>query len=96
MQPRVKQIIRTVSKVYGFADPAKGLYLNQEVEEYVSKFINDGWELMLVEVVNKAVAFGDNQNAGVEMLYVLVLPEDKVPVEESDAPKRRGRPPKEE
>ena len=107
---RVKNIIRTISKTYGLAAPQDGLYSNAEVEGYVSSYIEKGWELVDFSVLNRAVPYVDNLDAGVEVMYVLQLPDSAIsPVEEipvvaptKEDPDRkpnvtkpkRGRPPK--
>lgn len=100
---RLKQIVRTVSKIYGFSDPSHGLYRNEEVEDYVSKFLNDGWELREAQIIQRSVDYQDRKDVGVEIMYILYLPESAVPVENvqvleavsEEVKPKRGRPPKE-
>jgi len=75
VKKRIKNIVRTISKT-GFSDPSNGLFLNHEVEDYVSQFINQGWNLLFARVTNNSVRYMDRDDQGIEMLYVLFLPDE--------------------
>ena len=98
MEKRVKTIIRTVSKRAGFANPADGLYSNSEVEDYVSKFVNDGWVVMKVEVLEKDKNYLDVEHAAMDIMYILSLPDSAYDALQSEKkmPAKRGRPRKTE
>lgn len=67
----IKQIVRTIS-LGGVVAPEHGLFANEDVEAYVSSFLQDGeWELFHVEVLEGYEGYGENQKAGIRILYVL-------------------------
>lgn len=70
---KFKQMIRTISKS-GMVNPADGLFTNEMVEAEVNDWLENGYQLIYVQYI-ASVGYMDNQNAGVEMLYVFTLKE---------------------
>jgi len=70
---RFKQMIRTISKGQHY-DYDAGLMTNEEVEQEINKYLPE-WEVKYVDCLDREAPFGELNNAGVEMLYVLVLKE---------------------
>jgi len=85
-QKRVKQIFRVISKK-NVSNPAMGLFTSAEVEDYLSGFINDGWQLVLASVTNPRFSLTEHEDLGVEMFYILVLPDGALPLESAKAKK---------